>query len=154
MIRGTRLSPAAPLVGHLVEVLAPTPQDINKGICARTPEVRDALVAAARTRYTWVKDCTEMTSEHLAEMERLYLTAMNISAAKPGDFDDLTNLIYLQLAFNSINHLPEGLFSDLAKLTTLELSHNSLTDVDLLKDKLLEEIPSLIGGGLDLRYQE
>ena len=154
VLRGARLTPAPALVEHPVRLVSPTVQDAQKGICTRTPEIRDGIVTTARNRYTWVADCTEITPAHLAEIETIYLTDENIHDVQPGDFHGLANLSYLQMSFNSIRHLPSGVFSSLSSLIELDLSFNQLTDVDSLRERILAEVPTLTSDTLDLSNQE
>ena len=153
VLRGARLTPASALVEHSVRLLAPTVGDARKGICARTPEIRNGIVVTARTRHTWVADCTEITPAHLAEIEKMYLPHENIHTVRPGDFHGLANLVYLQMSFNSISHLPSGVFSGLTSLLELDLSFNQLTDVDSLRERILSEVPTLTSDKLRLSNQ-
>ena len=91
-------------------------------VCSRTAQVRNEIVRQAP-----VRTCGEVTSEHLAEIDYLFLYDENISALKAGDFLGLTALELLDLGSNSISSLPANLFSELGSLIALDLSDNSFT---------------------------
>ena len=95
------------------------------GICARTPEVRDALVALI----SGVDDCVGVTATHLADIIEIDLSRSSIADLKAGDFAGLTALTYLSLAGNSLASLPAGVFAGLTALTSLDLDNNSLASL-------------------------
>ncbi len=97
---------------------------IDPPISERTPEVRDAIVAAAG-----VASPNDVTEAHLAAITSLQLKDKSIAALKVGDFDGLTALTFLSLYNNALTSLPAGLFDDLTKLETIFLSYNSLTSL-------------------------
>ena len=90
----------------------------------RTPEVRDAIVAAAG-----VSSASDVTEAQLAAITVLDLTGQNITDLKPGDFDNLTNLESLGLGDNQLSSLPEDLFEYLISLKGLDLSDNQLSSM-------------------------
>ena len=92
------------------------------GVCARTEQVRDAIVAEVST----VDACEDVTASHLSEISQLYLTAQNISSLKSGDFDGLTSLTLLSIDVNPIESLPSDVFFGLTELYSLVLSSNEL----------------------------
>ena len=55
---------------------------LTGGVCERTPQVRDAIVAAIGA----ASNCSEVTSGQLATISSLRLSNKNITALKPGDF--------------------------------------------------------------------
>ena len=60
-----------------------TPTAPSGGICARTDQVRDAIVA----RIGAARDCTQVTAAHLASLRgKLKLAGKGISSLKAGDF--------------------------------------------------------------------
>ena len=60
------------------------------GVCGRTEQVRDALVAKARARAPFVNDCSQVNGSRLAAMTgTLQLGNKEIAALKPGDFEGL-----------------------------------------------------------------
>ena len=144
-IRDLAHNPAAALTDQ--EVTNETP---SSGICGRTQQVRDAILASV----SGVSACGDVTGAHLVTIDFLYLANKSISGLKAGDFSGLTALTTLELGYNQLtsldaglfdgltalttlrlygndlNSLPEGLFSGLNALTTLELSDNDLTSLD------------------------
>ena len=95
-------------------------------VCDRTPQVRDAIVAAVRG----VSDCNDVTDAHLAAIRGLLdLRNKNISALKPGDFDGLSLLQDIRLDRNQLRALPADIFSGLSSLRTLYLGDNQLTSL-------------------------
>ena len=98
---------------------------LSGGICARTAQVRDAIVAA-----TPATTCADVTPAHLTSLgSTLDLTSKNISSLKPGDFAGLTNLFSLRLDDNALTELPAGIFDPLTALAFLRLDGNALTEL-------------------------
>ena len=104
----------------------PTP-----AISERTPQVRNAIVAAAG-----VANADDVTLAHLAAITELDLSYKSISALKTGDFNDLTALTTLKL---NNNRTPQNIgirdISPLANLTTLtelDLGLNTISDLSPL----------------------
>ena len=93
------------------------------GICGRTEQVRDAIVA----KISGVTDCANVTDTHLAAIGRLNLNDKGITALAAGDFDELTALTTLSLSNNSLSTLPAGVFDELTSLEGLYLGNDSLT---------------------------
>ena len=87
-------------------------------VCDRTPQVRDAIVAAV----SGVSNCRNVTEAHLAAITILDLQRKGITALKAGDFDGLNSLIRLWLRYNELSTLPVGIFDGLTSLTTLYLN--------------------------------
>ena len=95
------------------------------GVCGRTEQVRDALVAKAKARAPFVNDCSQVTGSHLARMTgTLQLGNMDIAALKPGDFEGLGGLEVVVLSGNALGALPERVLEPLTGLTALDLSLN------------------------------
>ena len=91
------------------------------GVCGRTEQVRDALVAKARG----VSDCSQVNGSRLAAMTgTLQLGNMDIAALKPGDFGGLGGLTVVVLSGNALGALPERVLEPLTGLTALDLSLN------------------------------
>ena len=106
-------------------------------ICDRTPQVRDAIVAAVSS----VSDCNDVTETHLAsEITSLFLNGQRITTLKADDFAGLTSLTDLSLYDNQLTTLPAGLFDGLTALTTLYLNGNQLMT---LPDNLFAGLSSL-----------
>ena len=89
------------------------------GICGRTEQVRDEIVAQAP-----VSNCGDVTADHLAEITSLDLRFRDISALQAGDFFGLTALQELNLGNNDLETLPAGAFSELTALQKLHLFNN------------------------------
>ena len=94
-------------------------------ISDRTPQVRDAIVAAV----PGVNSANDVTAAHLAAITHLDIRNKNISALKAGDFSGLSSLGSLILGGNQLHSLPEGVFSGLTALWELHLYENQLTDL-------------------------
>ena len=128
----------------------------------RTPQVRDAIAAAAGVIST-----NEVTEAHLAAITRLNVTGNrgfalsglagnwfsphgNMTALKSGDFDGMSNLTSLDLSGNELSSLPTGIFDDLTELTSLDLFKNKLSSLPTgIFDKLTElETLDLSGNAL------
>ena len=99
--------------------------EVRSLIGSRTPEVRDAIVAAV----PGVDNAADVTEAHLAAITSLWLWRKSISSLKVGDFDGLTNLEDLRLNSNQLKSLPTDIFSGLASLNTLFLDSNQLSSL-------------------------
>ena len=98
--------------------------DTAAGICGRTEEVRDALVALI----PGVSDCAAVTDADLAAITgTLNLSGQNIAVLAAGDFDGLTALTELYLNNNELETLPKDVFAGLTRLKVLTLYYNELT---------------------------
>ena len=94
----------------------------SSGICNRTQEVRDAILA----KLSDVSDCANVTDSHLAGITGdLTLSDKSISALKTGDFKGLSGLEQLYLDTNDLSDLPDGIFEGLESLDTLWLNFNT-----------------------------
>ncbi len=118
----------------------------------RTPQVRDAIVAAV----PGVCNANDVTAAHLAAITSLSIYEENVTSLNSGDFDGLTGLTYLDLSYNPLSLLPSDIFDDLTALTVLDLPNNQLSSIpslsgltsltDLyLNDNSLTSAPSLSG---------
>ena len=95
-------------------------------LCDRTPQVRDAIVAAVPR----VSDCNDVTQTHLASgITSLFLNGQSITTLKADDFAGLTRLVELRLYDNQLSTLPADLFDGLSSLTTLYLNGNQLSSL-------------------------
>ncbi len=126
---------------HTVTFVDAVPADI----CDRTPQVRDALVAAIPE----LSDCAEVTTAHLTGIRRLRLGASGIATLRENDFSGLSSLQYLWLSNNSLHGFPEGVFSGLGSLKELRLDGNSL---NALTGRVFQGLNSL--QGLDLERNQ
>ena len=123
-------------------------------VADRTPQVRDAIVAAAG-----VGTPEEVTADHLAAITTLDLASKNITTLKIGDFDGLTSLEALFLNNNHLTDLsavlfirsfegtahtptafPETVFNGLTSLRQLYLNNNRLT---FLREAVFSGLTSL-----------
>ena len=91
-------------------------------LCARTPAVRDAVVAAV----SGASECAAVTSTQLAAVTGLDVSGERVAGLRAGDFAGLGALTALDLSDNALKTLPPGLFAGLAALTGLDLSGNAL----------------------------
>ena len=92
-------------------------------VCDRTPQVRDAIVAAV----SGISNCSNVTEAHLAAITEFDLTYKNITSLKVGDFSRLSSVILLQLHNNRLSSLPAGVFAGLSALKTIRMHNNQLT---------------------------
>ena len=91
-------------------------------VCARTAQVRDAIVAATSRMF-----CGDVTVGDLAAITQSgvqSLRSLGISSLTEGDFDGLSALTTLILNFNRLATLPAGVFEPLTSLTDLRLQGN------------------------------
>ena len=118
---------------------------LTGGVCDRTPQVRDALVAAIAA----ASDCSEVTMTQLEDFDgTLQLSGGGIAALKAGDFKDLDEVTGLDLSGNALSALPAGVFDGLTSLTALHLNSNALAEGGL-PDGVFEPLGMLTT--LDLR---
>ena len=94
-------------------------------LSGRTPQVRDAIVAAV----PGVNSANDVTEAHLKTITRLDLSDKSITSLKAGDFDGLSSLRTLYLNDNQLTSLPSNLFSGLTTLRDLYLNNNQLTSL-------------------------
>ena len=105
----------------LVIVSAPS------GICDRTQQVRDAIIAKLNEGLDTpeVTDCAAVTAEDLSGITgELELSIEEIPALKSGDFEGLSNVDTLDLTDNALETLPDGVFEGLVSLEQVLLSGN------------------------------
>ena len=122
---------------------------VTGGICERTQQVRDALVAAVQANDAAVTDCSLVTAAHLVRITGdLQLGNQGIEALKPGDFAGLSGLPTLNLGGNALSALPAGIFDGLGAVTELYLINNNLP-AGSLPDRVFEPLTSMTR--LDLR---
>ena len=100
---------------------------LTGGVCGRTAQVRDALLARVQSNEDAVANCSQVTTAHLRALTgTMDLSNTGITRLKWGDFANLTNLAVLYLQNNNLQTLPDGVFEDLASLETLYLQSNDL----------------------------
>ncbi len=115
------------VVISIIDVADTTISTASVGVSDRTPEVRDAIVAAVLN----VTDASDVTDAHLREIGSLNLRNKGITALKAGDFSGLTNLRTLNLYGNSLSALPNGIFNGLTSLTSLRLGGNTVSPMPI-----------------------
>ena len=94
------------------------------GICARTSQVGEAIVA----RIDGITDCADVTNTHLAGItDTLDLSSSEITSLSEGDFAGLSSVRLLNLYDNDLTTLPSGLLSGMSNLRVLYLDNNALT---------------------------
>ena len=106
------------------DAVTPTP-----GICDRTQQVRDTIVAAV----SGADACNEVTVADLAGVTTLFISTplvLDITSLKSGDFSGLTELTSLTVnAQRGLTALPSDVFSGLTKLETFDLRNNKLASL-------------------------
>ena len=101
-------------------------------ICDRTPQVRDAILSTLSA-----DDCAAVDAERMASVTSLWRLELSrgqvveveriLTYLQAGDFDGLSSLGRLNLAYHSLTTLPAGVFDGLTSLSSLELHDNQLT---------------------------
>ena len=86
------------------------------GICSRTPQVRDAIVAAVAA----ASDCSQVTNAYLTALTGT-LEFSGLTSIAAGDLAGLSSLTRLNLYGSGIETLPVGLFDGLGSLTRLDV---------------------------------
>ena len=126
---------------------------LTGGVCDRTPQVRDALVAAAQANRAAATDCSLVTTGVTGDLDgitgTLQLAGRGIAALKADDFAGLDNLTSLDLSGNALTALPAAVFEPLTSLTALHLNSNALAEGGL-PDGVFEKLPEELTT-LDLR---
>ena len=97
-------------------------------VADRTPQVRDAIVAAVPN----VTNAADVTESQVAAITSLNLRSKSISSLKTGDFSGMTALTNLNLFRNQLSSLPPGIFNGLTALTTLRLGGNVVDPLPLI----------------------
>ena len=119
----------------------------SAGICDRTERVRDNIISLLNAQdlgSLGIKDCSEVTDEHLTRIRFLDLTGgglgQKITSLKSGDFEGLSGMGELVLADNSLSELPEGVFDGLSSLAILTMQGN---DLGSLPDGVFDDLTNL-----------
>ncbi|MXX13317.1 MAG: leucine-rich repeat domain-containing protein, partial [Gemmatimonadetes bacterium] len=112
-----RLVPALNCIIIFAHMLLNAPllnaQRASEGICGRTKQVRDEILA----QIDGVSDCGLVTSTHLSSVTTLSLNNSGITALQSDDLSGFSSLEILRLKDNSLSTLPAGVFSGLTSLT-------------------------------------
>ena len=96
-------------------------------VTERTPQVRDAIVAAAG-----VDSVAEVTDSHLAAITTLNLRNKEITALKSGDFSGMSGLVSLNLYANTLSELPPNIFEGLTSLARIRLGGNTVDPLPIV----------------------
>ena len=126
------------VIASLVSVPA-TAQTTTVNICDRTPQVRDAILAAISNP---PPACEAVPETDLAGISSLSLSGAGITALTSGDFTGLSALVTLNLGSNGLTTLPDGVFDSLSALETLDLSANAFTT---LPDGVFDDVLDTLG---------
>ena len=95
-----------------------------EGVCDRTTEVAEAIVAAVGA-----DGCAAIDATALKDITSLDLSEQSIAALGAGDFEGLIRLATLDLSANQLAALPEGVFDPLFSLRSLFLDDNDLASL-------------------------
>ena len=96
--------------------------EVRSLIGSRTPQVRDAIIAAV----PGVDNAADVTETHLAAIESLTLDTNGALYLREDDFSGLSSLMTLEFRNNGVLTLPEGVFTGLSSLTALRLFNNGV----------------------------
>ena len=138
---GFEFAAGAPLT--LFDSPTPTPTQ-SAGICDRTPQVRDAIIAKLNEGLDTpeVTDCSAVTAEDLSGITgRMVLSIEEIPALKSGDFEGLSNLNSLQMIDSGLETLPEDIFDGLTALHSLFIIGND--DLETLPEDIFDGLTGL-----------
>ena len=124
------------VLGLTVTIFAFNSSAQSTGICDRTSNVQDAILAELSPD----RPCKDVTSAQLATISTIDIGHEGISELQERDFKGLTGLKFLGLDYNDLSSLPKGLFDELTSLTYLSLTGNDLSS--LPKD-LFDELTNL-----------
>ena len=134
----------AALPGHASVAIegqtTPVARSVPTDICDRTPQVRAAILKAARA-----EDCAAV---ELAYIRVLRIDSAGLTGLKADDFAGLGRLESLRLIVNQLTTLPVGVFDGLGSLVLLTLQANRLTT---LPEGLFDGLSSLESLGLGSR---
>ena len=120
--------------GHKVDGSLTHSFDLTGGICERTPQLRDKLLALVKAKpgNSGIANCSAVMPEvHLPTLTNvLDLRNAGIATLKRGDFANLGGIDRLHLNGNGLTALPAGTFEGLDDtLTSLSLSGNDLQTI-------------------------
>ena len=118
-------------------IAARADSDAAGGICDRTQQVQDAILAGLSN----VNDCANVTDTDLEYFQAaMNLENSGITTLKSGDFEGLSWLGSINLRRNNLGALPDGVFDDLGRLRLLYLDVNHLSE---LPDDVFDDLTNL-----------
>ena len=117
----------------------PDPDPVE-GICDRTEQVRDAILAKLPRLNG---DCSAVSAFDLRGVTG-YMAISDLTSLREGDLQGLTELKQLYLGDNSLSSLPNGIFDDLDSLIYLDLKSNDLNSISVDMFEPLTSLESLI----------
>ena len=97
-------------------------------VADRTPQVRDAIVAAVPN----VAAAADVTEAQVAAITSLNLRNKSITSLKTGDFSGMVLLSALNLHSNQLRSVPMGLFTGLSSLRSLRLGSNAIHPLPMI----------------------
>ena len=116
---GATISGSDTVVVTIVDNEGPPP---DPSVCARTTQVRDAIVATIAD----ATDCSEISVAHLETITLLNLGNKMITGLQAGDFAGLSALLSLDLRENQFTMLPTGIFADLPATAVIHLDPGAI----------------------------
>ena len=112
-------------------------QEIIIPLSGRTPQVRNAIVAAV----PGINSANDVTAAHLAAITSLSIRGSDITRLRSGDFDGLTGLTTLIVGGTKLSSLPTGIFDNLTTLTEMYLGGNN--DLNTLPSGIFDNLTAL-----------
>ena len=122
----------------------PAVTDPGNGICDRTQQVQDAIIAKLNEGLDTpeVTGCAEVTAEDLRGITgAMELSIEEIPALKSGDFEGLSNLNSLLMIDSGLETLPEDIFDGLTALHSLFIIGND--DLGALPENIFDGLTGL-----------
>ena len=125
--------------------------DLTRGVCERTPQVRDKLLELVKAKpgNSGIANCSEVDPEmHLPTLTgTLDLSSAGIATLKQGDFANLGGIDILRLQGNDLTALPASVFDGLTGLSLIiNLRNNNLSS---LPPRIFEKLTGLTGLSLN-----
>ena len=119
--------------GHKVDGSLTHSYDLTGGICERTPQLRDKLLALVKANESDnTLNCAQVGNTRLGALTGTLnldgtVTGSRMTGLKAGDFAGLTGITVLGLGNNRLRDIPSGVFDPLTALGELQLQDNGLT---------------------------
>ena len=117
-------------------------QSNTSGICGRTQQVQDAIIAKVSGK----SSCGDITTEDLTDITGTLAVTDDTSftTLKAGDFDNLTKVTKLDLNRNGLSgQLPAGVFDDLTSLRELWLIGSGVNGLSSLPAGVFDKLTNL-----------